>query len=187
MLVLASQSPRRRELLARAGFSFVVRPVEVDETWWPGEEPAAHVERLAREKARVAPAGPDDIVLGADTVVVVDGEILGKPADAEDAARMLRKLSGRMHRVLTGVCLKRGPTELTHVEATWVSFATLDEQEIRDYVASGEPMDKAGAYAIQGLASRFVKRIEGCYFNVVGLPVASVYRLLKQLAGVSPL
>ena len=159
----------------------MVRPVEVDESWRPGEDAAAHVQRLAREKARAARAGPDETVLGADTVVVADGEILGKPADAGEAARMLRKLSGRSHEVFTGVCLLREPVELTAFEVTRVSFAPLSDEEVEEYVASGEPMDKAGAYAVQGLASKFVERIEGCYFNVVGLPVARVYRMLKQL------
>lgn len=181
MLVLASQSPRRRELLERAGFRFLVRPAQVDESWREGEDPQSHVCRLAREKARAVAAAHDEIVLGADTVVVVDGEILGKPADAADAARMLRLLSGRDHYVFTGVCLRRGETELVEAERTLVRFAALEEGEIREYVASGEPMDKAGAYAIQGLASRFVERIEGCYFNVVGLPVARVYRMIRRL------
>ncbi len=181
MLILASQSPRRRELLERAGFRFTVRPVIVDESWREGEDPESHVCRLAREKAHAAPAAEADVVLGADTVVVVDGEILGKPVDSADAARMLRLLSGRDHYVFTGVCLKRGNVELTGAERTLVRFAALDEAEIRAYIASGEPMDKAGAYGIQGLASRFIERIEGCYFNVVGLPVARVYRMLKQL------
>lgn len=180
-LVLASQSPRRRELLARAGFSFVVRPVEVDESRRPGEDAAAHVQRLAREKARAARAEPEETVLGADTVVVVDGEILGKPADVVEAAAMLRKLSGRSHEVFTGVCLRRDAVELTEFEVTRVCFVALSEEEVQEYVASGEPMDKAGAYAVQGLASKFVERIEGCYFNVVGLPVARVYRMMKQL------
>ncbi len=185
MLILASQSPRRRELLERAGFQFTVRPVEIDESWREGEDPESHVLRLARGKARAVPAPETDIVLGADTVVVVDGEILGKPVDCADAERMLRLLSGRDHYVLTGVCLKRGALELAEVERTVVRFATLDDEEIRAYVASGEPMDKAGAYAIQGLASRFIERIEGCYFNVVGLPVARVYRMLKTLRGLA--
>lgn len=182
MLILASRSPRRQELLQRAGIPFQVRPADVDERWLPGETPEEHVERLARTKARAVAAEPEQVVLGADTVVVVDGEILGKPTDADDAARMLRRLAGRAHRVLTGVCLKRGAQEVTTWESTWVHFVPLSEEEIRDYVASGEPMDKAGAYAIQGLASKFVERIEGCYFNVVGLPVARVYRALKSFA-----
>lgn len=181
MLVLASQSPRRRELLERAGFQFTVCPTEVDESWREGEDPESHVCRLAREKARAAAAAENELVLGADTVVVVQGEILGKPSDRADAERMLRLLSGRDHEVFTGVCLKRGELELVEAERTLVRFAPLDEEEIRAYVASGEPMDKAGAYAIQGLASRFVERIEGCYFNVVGLPVARVYRMLKRI------
>lgn len=180
-LILASQSPRRRELLERAGFRFLVRPAEVDESWREGEDPEAHVRRLAREKARAVAASQQEIVLGADTVVVLDGEILGKPADAADARRMLELLSGREHCVFTGVCLKRGDLELVEAERTLVRFARLEDEEIRAYVDSGEPMDKAGAYAIQGLASKFVERIEGCYFNVVGLPVARVYRMIKRL------
>lgn len=181
MLILASRSPRRQELLARAGFQFIVRPADVDESWREGEDPGAHVQRLARAKAAGVAAAPDDIVLGADTVVVVDGDILGKPADAEEATRMLHRLAGREHYVLTGVCLKRGTRELVDCERTLVRFAALSDREIREYVASGEPLDKAGAYAVQGLASKFVERIEGCYFNVVGLPIARVYRLLKSL------
>ncbi len=183
MLILASRSPRRRELLARAGFRFLVRPADAgaEESWREGEDPRTHVERLARAKAAAAEADPEDVVLGADTVVVVDGEVLGKPADAAEAVRMLRRLAGREHQVWTGVCLKRGARELVDSERTLVRFAPLEESEIQEYVASGEPLDKAGAYAIQGLASKFVERIEGCYFNVVGLPVAKVYRLLKAL------
>lgn len=180
MLVLASRSPRRQDILRSAGVPFLVRPAEIDETPLPGEEPRAHVLRLAAAKAAAIEAGPDEVVLGADTVVVVDGEILGKPAGAADAARMLEALSGRVHTVLTGVCLRRGQEEISSVEATAVRFTPLSRQEIDDYVASGEPMDKAGAYAIQGLASKFIDRIEGCYFNVVGLPISLVYRLLRS-------
>jgi septum formation protein len=182
-LILASSSPRRRELLRQAGFDFEVRPSSVKESVLPGEAPEEFARRAAREKALQVACGapPDTLVLGADTVVVVNGEILGKPLDAADAAQMLRRLSGATHRVITGVCLIRAPRQLAAVahETTFVSFRELDEEEIRAYIANGEPFDKAGAYGIQGLASKFVTRIEGCYFNVVGLPLALVYGLLK--------
>jgi septum formation protein len=182
MLVLASQSPRRRELLGCAGIPFVVRPSSVDEARIGDEDPGEHVRRLAREKAQSVACGPDEIVLGADTVVVIDGEVLGKPSDPEHAARMLRQLSGRAHEVVTGICLRTSNRLIVDMESTRVRFVRLSEEEIAAYAASGEPLDKAGAYAIQGLASRFVGRIEGCYFNVVGLPVALVWRHLKELA-----
>jgi septum formation protein len=182
MLILASRSPRRQEILAAAGIPFEVRPVEVEEKIRPGEEAAEYVRRLARSKAEAAPAGPGEVVLGADTVVVIDGDVLEKPADHAEAARMLRRLSGRDHRVLTGICL-RGPGGVVEdSETTRVRFVPLTDAEIEQYVASGEPMDKAGAYAIQGLAAKFVERIEGCYFNVMGLPVARVYRRLSQMS-----
>lgn len=179
-LVLASQSPRRQDLLRQAGIPFIVIPAGVDEEPLPGEEPRAHVERLAREKALAVRAAPEETVLGADTVVVVDGQILGKPRDAADAVRMLRLLSGREHLVVTGICLRRGDQLVTGVETTAVRFVPLTEDDIRDYVASSEPLDKAGAYAIQGLASKFIDRIEGCYSNVVGLPLALVWKLLNR-------
>ena len=181
MLVLASESPRRQDLLRQAGIPFIVIPAGVEEQPLPGEDARTHVERLARAKAEAVSASAEDIVLGADTVVVVDGQILGKPAGAADAARMLRLLSGREHQVVTGICLRRGRDLITDVETTTVRFLPLSEDEIRDYVASGEPLDKAGAYAIQGLASKFIDRIEGCYFNVVGLPLAVVWKRLKAL------
>jgi septum formation protein len=202
-LVLASASPRRAELLRTAGIDFDVLIANVDESIRPEETPAQHVARLAEEKAlRVLPQAARRPVLGADTVVLVDGQILGKPADAADAARMLRMLSGRQHQVMTGVALipepaKAGPHDRilpagAHalpydaivmsdgIEVTTVEFASLSDPEIAGYIASGEPLDKAGAYAIQGLASRFVTRIEGSYSNVVGLPVALVYDLCKR-------
>ncbi len=179
VLILASASPRRRELLRRAGLRFRVRPSHADETALPGETPRRHVRRLAQEKAR-AVWRPGEYVLGADTIVVIDNRILGKPRDARDAARMLRLLSGRSHRVLTGVCLLTPAGARTEVAETRVWFRRLTRREIAEYVASGEPLDKAGAYAIQGLASRFVERIDGCYANVVGLPVARVYGLLTS-------
>lgn len=183
MLILASQSPRRAEILRHAGFAFVVRPAALDETPLPGESPQAHVERLARAKALAVEAGAEDIVLGADTVVVIDGRILGKPADAADAARMLQALSGREHEVITGVCLRRrsGITCGSTVSRVW--FAPLSPDEIAAYVSSGEPLDKAGAYAIQGLASRYITRIEGSYANVVGLPIDWVHFRLRERGG----
>jgi septum formation protein len=181
--ILASSSSRRRELLENAGFEFEVRPSAVPEQSMPCEAPEAFVRRLATDKAlQVAASAPEgSLVLGADTVVSVDDEILGKPLDADDAARMLRALSGRSHQVLTGVCLAEAPNCVHALEhaRTEVWLRDLDDPEIRTYVASGEPMDKAGAYAIQGIASRFVIRIEGSYSNVVGLPVALVDQLLR--------
>ena len=184
MLVLASASPRRQELLRNAGISFAIHPAEIPEVPLPNETPHSFAERLAREKAlAVLQQRPGDVVLGADTVVLVDEHILGKPCDQADAARMLRLLSGRTHRVITGVCLA-GPTKDGFVdvrsETTLVAFDALSDDDIRSYVATGEPMDKAGAYAIQGLASRWISRIEGDYCNVVGLPVALVYRMLRE-------
>jgi septum formation protein len=192
MLVLASASPRRRELLAQAGYTFEVRPADLPEDPRPGEEPVAYVVRLAREKAEAvyrALAGQDGgvefaderelMVLGADTTVVVDGEILGKPQNAVDAARMLRMLSGRTHRVITGVALATAEGTEVAAEATAVRFVAMTDEEIAAYVATGEPMDKAGAYAIQGRAARWIPRIEGCYFNVVGLPLALVTAMLE--------
>jgi septum formation protein len=178
-LILASASPRRAELLRAAGFEFDVMPADVDESVLPGESPEPHVRRLAEAKARalVARAGRRP-VLGADTVVVVDGEILGKPVNDDDARRMLFMLSGRRHQVVTGVCVMEASTEsVTGVAVTTVELSPLTAPEIDWYVRSGEPMNKAGAYAIQGLASRFITRIEGSYSNVVGLPIALVYRL----------
>jgi septum formation protein len=181
MLVLASASPRRQELLRSAGISFVVQPADVDETPLSGEDAPDCAERLAREKAlKISRSRPQDVVLGADTVVVVEGTILGKPADAQDAARMLRMLAGRTHQVITGVCLVRPNNQpIVNSETTLVTMTDISDREIAEYVASGEPMDKAGAYAIQGRASRWIPRIEGDYSNVVGLPVPLVYRMLQ--------
>ena len=181
MLVLASASPRRSELLRNAGISFQVEPAHVPEVPLPQETPLAYAQRLAREKALVVfSRQPNDVVLAADTVVVVDNHLLEKPANAEDAARMLRLLSGRLHQVITGVCVVARGFERTEAEITEVSFSPLSDEEIAGYVRTGEPMDKAGAYGIQGIASRWVKGIEGCYFNVVGLPVQRVYGLLRS-------
>jgi septum formation protein len=187
MLILASASPRRRELLTQAGFQFQVHPAHIPEDPLPGEEPVAYVTRLAREKAQAVFArltedsaqGQNLVVLGADTTVTVDKHILGKPEDAADAARMLQMLSGRSHRVVTGVAVVTAKSTEVAAEVTAVRFLTLSQAEIEAYVASGEPMDKAGAYAIQGRAARWIPRIEGCYFNVVGLPLALVSTLLE--------
>ena len=182
MLVLASSSPRRHELLRNAGIAFTARPADVVEVLRPGEGPLDYPQRLAREKARAVRAQfPDgDMVLGADTIVVVDHHILGKPADAADAVRMLRLLSGRTHQVTTGVCLIGDGFEDVRAETTEVTFVQLTEEEIAMYVAHGEPMDRAGVYAIQGISSRWICRVDGCYFNVVGLPVPLVYRMLRE-------
>jgi septum formation protein len=192
MLVLASASPRRQELLRNAGIPFTVCPANIPEVPRTGESPRDCAERLAREKAlAVSHQRPADVVLGADTIVVVDGEMLGKPRDEADAMRMLRLLSGRTHQVITGVCLvgpslRTGNQKLetgsnkTCSETTLVTMTKLTEEDIRSYISSGEPMDKAGAYAIQGIASRWIPRIEGDYFNVVGLPVALVCRMLQE-------
>jgi septum formation protein len=184
-LILASNSPRRRELLQNAGFQFDVRPSGIEETWLPGESPEEFARRLARDKALdvASQSEPGCLVLGADTVVAINGEILEKPVDAADAISMLRTLSGRTHRVITGVCFVRTPESVlawTH-ETTSVTFRNLTDDEIASYVESGEPFDKAGGYAIQGLASRFIPRIEGCYFNVVGLPIPLVYEIVKSI------
>ena len=178
--MLASQSPRRSEILRQAGIPFTRRVAAVDETPLEGEKPEDYVVRLAELKALAVPAGPGETVLGADTTVVIDGEMLGKPADAADARRMLARLSGRQHEVITGICLKRGVEVVRDCATTKVWFALMSAREIEEYVSSGEPMDKAGAYAIQGLASKFIEKIDGCYFNVVGLPVALVFGHLQR-------
>jgi septum formation protein len=181
MLILASASPRRHELLVAAAIPHIVRPASIDETRQPGEPPQAYVLRIAAEKAQAVAAAPDDIVLAADTTVCVDGQVLLKPATTLEASEMLRALSGRQHIVLTGIALRRSARLVTDVSETTVWFDPISEDEIAAYIATGEPMDKAGAYAIQGYASRFARRIEGCYHNVVGLPVSLVYRHLKSL------
>jgi len=196
MLILASGSPRRRELLAQAGYEFEVRAAEIDEGLHDGEDPIGYVTRLAREKAAAVFGLLRDrdsslVVLGADTTVAVDGAgdhgILGKPSDAADAARMLRMLSGRTHRVITGVSVATAERTVTAAEVTMVEFLTLSEAEIADYVATAEPMDKAGAYAIQGRAARWIPRIQGCYFNVVGLPIALTAGMLEGVGVLSTL
>jgi septum formation protein len=179
-LVLASASPRRQQLLRTAGIAFTVRPAEVDEQALPGEAPEAYASRLAEAKARAC-WQPGEVTLGADTVVTLDNLLLGKPRDGADARRMLRLLSGRTHLVLTGICLYDGSETRSAVETTQVEFLELSDEEIERYVAAGEPLDKAGAYGIQGEASKFVRRIDGCYFNVVGLPLARVYSFIRSI------
>jgi septum formation protein len=188
MLLLASASPRRRDLLAQAGFSFRVDSIPVAEDRQPGEDPTHLAQRLAREKAEIVFQArtttlddPDDplLVLGADTIVVCDAEVLGKPMDDADAFRMLRMLAGRTHQVITGVCLISLAGVEVASESTWVTMLTLSDEELHAYIATGEPAGKAGAYAIQGRASRWIPRIAGCYFNVVGLPLALVNTMIE--------
>ncbi len=190
MLVLASASPRRKELLAQAGFSFRVFPSSVPEVVQPGEDPISFATRLSLEKALAVFGEHKDtldstddplLVLGADTVVVSETEILGKPRDPDDAARMLRMLSGRTHQVITGVSVISRSAQETAAELTYVSMLALSEEDIAAYIASGEPMDKAGAYGIQGYAARWIPRIHGCYFNVVGLPLALAASLIDGM------
>jgi septum formation protein len=187
MLILASASPRRRELLTQVGYSFSVHPAHVPEDPLPGEPPIAYVTRLAREKAEAVfreflPQDAQPLhVLGADTTVTIDNQILAKPENAADATRMLRLLSGRSHHVITGVAVVSAQSTQLAAEVTAVRFLSLSDDEIASYIATGEPMDKAGAYAIQGRAARWIPRIEGCYFNVVGLPLALVTALLEPL------
>jgi septum formation protein len=188
MLILASASPRRHELLAQAGLKFTAVPANLNEDLLPDEAAAAYVQRLAEEKAQAvwnAHRSTDALdepllVLGADTCVVCDGHILGKPTDAADARRMLELLSGRTHAVLTGLAVVMGQKVVRDLEITQVTFNSIDDAEIAQYIASGEPLDKAGAYAIQGYAARWIPRIEGCYFNVVGLPIARTIALLAE-------
>jgi septum formation protein len=181
MLILASASPRRHELLLAAGIDHVVRPSAAPEARYPDEPPAEFVRRIAEAKARGVVCSPKDIILGADTIVCLDEEVFGKPSSDEDAARMLRRLSGRDHWVYTGICILSGARRIVDLSSTKVSFVELTEHDIQGYTRSGEPRDKAGAYAIQGLASKFVRSIEGSYHNVVGLPVSLVYFHLKAL------
>lgn len=184
-LILASRSPRRADLLRAAGFRFEIEAAAVDERQRPGEPPRDYVLRVAADKAAaVSRRKPGRVVLGADTIVVIDAQVLGKPADDHEARAMLQMLSGRTHDVLTGVALRSGDHAVAEAVSTRVRFLPLSDEEIAWYVASGEPAGKAGAYAIQGLASRFVEWIDGSYSNVVGLPVATVYRLLVR-AGVA--
>jgi septum formation protein len=179
-VVLASSSPRRRELLRLVGIEPEVLPADIDETLLPGEDPAAHAERLAREKA-VAIRRPDAVVIGSDTIVVVDGDVLGKPRDREHAAEMLRRLGGRSHVVMTGVAVAWRGRIASGLEEVGVTFRSLDDDEIRRYIDTGEPMDKAGAYGIQGFGATIVDRVDGDYFAVMGLALNRLVRLCQGL------
>jgi septum formation protein len=179
-LILASTSPRRRELLTQAGFTFDILPADIDETQLPNEDPVAYVQRLALQKAQAIHAlHPHDIVIGADTTVVLDGQTLGKPADTADAERILMSLSGKVHQVHTGVAVITNDTMQQHVETTSVFFSTIPEVDLKHYLSTGDSLDKAGAYGIQGYAARWITRIEGDFFNVMGLPIAATVRLLS--------
>jgi septum formation protein len=181
-LILASASPRRRELLAQVGLEFDVIPAHIDETRRDGEDPAVYVQRLALEKASaIHSVHPEAFVLGADTTVEVDGCALEKPINRADAERMLRALAGRVHHVLTGIALLTPRHKRTHLETTSVTFGAIDEAELALYLDSGEPYDKAGAYGIQGYAARWIPRVDGDYFNVMGLPLAATVQLLHEL------
>lgn len=180
-IILASQSPRRRELLAKLGLPFTVQAVRADETMDPGLDPRQEVARVSRVKAMAAQAGPEDVVIAADTIVVCQGRILGKPRDKAQAADMLAMLSGRDHQVMTGYTLRRGSQVITGTEVSHIFFRPLDPAEIRAYVETGEPMDKAGAYGIQGLGSLLVEKIDGDFFNVMGLPVCRLNQMLRSL------
>ncbi len=180
-VVLASSSPRRRELLSLVGIRHEVDPADIDESYLAGERPAPHAERLAREKARVVAArAPDAVTIGADTIVVVDGDVLGKPRDEAHAAQMLRRLSGRQHTVVTAVAAVWRGSAASAVEEVGVTFRRLSEREIEAYIATGEPMDKAGAYGIQGYGATIVERIDGDYFAVMGLSLVRLVRLLER-------
>ncbi|NYF91738.1 septum formation protein [Edaphobacter lichenicola] len=194
MLILASASPRRHELLTQAGLTFTAKAADLDEDLLPSEAAAAYVQRLAEEKAqavwnahRASDTAEDPlVVLGADTCVVVEGQILGKPTDSADARRMLELLSGRTHAVLTGIAAITAKKTVRDLDITQVTFNVITDSEIGRYISSGEPLDKAGAYAIQGYAARWIPRIEGCYFNVVGLPIARTITLLAQAESDTP-
>jgi septum formation protein len=179
-VILASQSPRRRELLGLVGIPHEVRPADIDERYLPGEQPRAHALRLAREKAEKI-RDPDAVVIGSDTIVVVDGDVLGKPVDDTDAARMLSRLSGRAHSVITAVAVAWKGRVLTDAEEVGVTFHKLSREEISAYIATREPMDKAGAYGIQGFGATIVARVDGDYFAVMGLPLQLLVRLLHEL------
>lgn len=179
-LVLASKSPRRSEILKNAGFDFVIRTADADETIADGTNPEDVVVIIAARKAKAVERANDEMVLGADTIVVLDEKILGKPKDREDAFNMLRSLSGRVHSVFTGVCAISDKGSITFAEETKVEFYPLTDEEINSYIDSNDCYDKAGAYGIQGLASKFIRGINGDYFNVVGLPISSVYKKILK-------
>ena len=180
-LILASQSPRRRELLGLTGLDFIVRVADIDERMDPEKAPFDEVSRVSRLKAEAVARKPDDVVIAADTIVVCEGEVLGKPRNEEDAFRILKLLSGRHHEVMTGMTVLRGDEVITHTEVTKIRFRDLSDGEIRAYIASGEPMDKAGAYGIQGGAALFADQMEGDYYNVMGLPVCRLAMILRSL------
>jgi nucleoside triphosphate pyrophosphatase len=179
-VVLASQSPRRRDLLTLIGIVHDVRPANIDESYLPGEAPLGHAERLARTKAETI-AAPGAVTIGSDTIVVVDGDVLGKPRDEAEAGRMLRRLSGRSHVVITGVAARWNGRTLSGAEQVDVTFRSLSDADIRAYISTGEPMDKAGAYGIQGFGATLVERVDGDYFAVMGLPLNRLVRLLGEL------
>ena len=181
-LILASQSPRRKELLKLFHIPFSVCAADIDETMDPAKDPAQEVARVSRAKAEAIPRGADDVVIAADTIVVLQGRVLGKPADAADAAAILTALSGRDHQVMTGVAVLRGNTGLSHTEITDIHFRPLSQKEIDAYVRTGEPMDKAGAYGIQGGAALFAEKMHGDYYNVMGLPVCRLWQMLQEIA-----
>lgn len=181
-LILASQSPRRRQLMGLFGIPFTVRVADIDETMDPAAEPAREVARVSREKALAVPHGTDDVVVAADTIVVCDGRVLGKPHSRQEARQMLRLLSGRDHQVMTGVTVLRGAQEQVFTQITNLHFRHLSDREIDRYIATGEPMDKAGAYGIQGGAALFCQRMDGDYYNVMGLPVCRLGEVLRRMA-----
>ena len=180
-LILASQSPRRRELLGLTGLDFIVRVADIDETMDPGKAPFEEVARVSRLKALAVSREPGDVVIAADTIVVCEGKMLGKPRDESDAFRILSLLSGRTHEVMTGMTVLRDEEIVTHTEVTKIHFRELHPEEIRAYIATGEPMDKAGAYGIQGGAALFADQMEGDYYNVMGLPVCRLAMILRSL------
>ena len=179
-LILASQSPRRRELLGLTGLDFIVRVADIDETMDPEKAPFDEVARVSRMKAEAVARKPEDVVIAADTIVVCEGKVLGKPRDEEDAFRILSLLSGRHHEVMTGMTVVRGDEVITHTEVTRIHFRQLHPEEVRAYIATGEPMDKAGAYGIQGGAALFADGMEGDYYNVMGLPVCRLGMILRS-------
>ena len=180
-LILASQSPRRRELLSLMGMEFTIQVPNADETMEPGADPAQQVALVSRRKALATLCQPEDVVIAADTIVVCDGKILGKPKDAEDAFQMLSMLSGRTHQVMTGLTVLQGQKIESCTEVTDVTFRPLSDTEIHRYIATGEPMDKAGAYGIQGGAALFAQKLNGDYYNVMGLPVCRLWQVLKTM------
>ena len=181
-LILASQSPRRRELLGLFHIPFEIRVADIDETMDPGKSPALEVARVSRAKAEATPRQPEDVVIAADTIVVLEDRVLGKPQSEAHAEEMLSALSGKDHQVMTGVTVLRGDRVMTHTEITDIHFRALSPREIRSYVATGEPMDKAGAYGIQGGAALFAERMHGDYYNVMGLPVCRLWQMLREIA-----